>query len=125
MLSKNKILAGVTVFLMLFSAGCATTGNKYSTAKSDIVKDYDNARMLYEKGKYEEAAKIFDGFQNNNPESPLYEVALYYEGSCYEKMGDGQKAVSIYQELVDKKHSGYWVDLAKEHIDNIKAAGAL
>lgn len=121
MRDKNNLSLIAAVFLLLALAGCAT-GGYYYEGTSEVNRTYDKAKILYEQKQYDEAKTHFQQIIANHPESPLVEVAMYYLAGCHKERKEYQKAISAYQDLINKYNYGFWVDSAKKDIERIKSA---
>jgi TolA-binding protein len=93
-------------------AGCAT-GSYY------IDDDYNSGKRAQERGNYKEAARYYQQYVADNPDSTMTEVAMYYLAECYQEMGDNQKAKDTYGKLVAKYKSGFWADSAKKELKEL------
>jgi len=74
-------------------------------------KKQDNAKYLFDQGKYKEAIEVYDqkmGMEGNNASS------LYNRGRCYEELGQIKEAVKDYERVlgVDNRHEGARLSLA-------------
>jgi len=118
MRNLNRVATLILISVFLLTAGCAG-GRYYTGQKSDIVKKFNKGKSLYEKEKYPEAREYFQKVIKTDPNSPLYDVSMYYLGSSYKKEKDYAKAKSIFSELISKRASGFWVDMAKKDLKEI------
>ncbi|MFQ5952309.1 MAG: tol-pal system YbgF family protein [Candidatus Omnitrophota bacterium] len=101
--------------------GCTTIGYCDATASiREAIKLYDEGKNLYNREEYRKAVEYFQKVVNDSPESDMTEVAMYYLGSSYEHMGNYDKAITIYGQLIDKYKRGFWVKAAKKDIKEIK-----
>ncbi len=121
MRDKKYLSVAAVVFLLIALAGCAT-GGYYYDGTSEVNRTYERAKVLYEQKQYDEAKTHFQQIIANHPKSPLVEVAMYYLASCHKEKKEYQKAISAYQELINKYDYGFWVDSAKKDIEKIKSA---
>jgi TolA-binding protein len=103
----------VFVVLALLS-GCST--KKYS-----IDDLYRQAKKAYQRHDYQNARTHYQQFIDDNPESPLNEVTLYYLASSQQNLRDWKAALATYQKLIDTYQSGFWVDLAQQEVEDIQA----
>lgn len=63
---------------------------------------YESAYKSYVKGNYAEAIEGFQAYQKAAQDGPLIDNALYWIGESYAALGQVQKAVNTFQELVNK-----------------------
>jgi tol-pal system protein YbgF len=63
---------------------------------------YESAYKNYVKGNYAEAIEGFQTYQKAAQDGPLVDNALYWIGESYAALGQLQKAVNTFQELVNK-----------------------
>lgn len=63
---------------------------------------YESAYKNYVKGNYREAIEGFQAYQKASQDGPLVENALYWIGESHAALGQLQKAVNTFQELVSK-----------------------
>lgn len=117
----RNYLAVIVAFLLMSQAGCATSGYRLFEPKSKVIKTYNEAKRLYDQKRYDDAREYFQQFITNHPESPLVEASMYFLGDCYKQKEEFQKAMATYQNLINKYRSGFWADLAKEEIKQIKS----
>ena len=120
MRDKGNLSLIAAMFLLIALAGCAT-GGYYYDGTSEVNRSYDKAKNLYEQKLYDAARPYFQQVITNHPKSPLVEVAMYYLASCHKEKKEYQKAISAYQDLINKYDYGFWVDSAKKDIKEIKS----
>ena len=63
---------------------------------------YESAYKNYVKGNYQEAIEGFQTYQRAAVDGPLVDNALYWIGESYAALGQLQRAVNTFQELVNK-----------------------
>ncbi|MBE0432126.1 tol-pal system protein YbgF [candidate division WOR-3 bacterium] len=63
---------------------------------------YESAYKNYVKGDYQEAIDGFRAYQKAAADGPLVDNALYWIGESYAALGQLQKAVDAFQELLGK-----------------------
>ena len=63
---------------------------------------YESAYKNYVKGNYPEAIEGFQAYQKASQDGPLVDNALYWIGESHAALGQLQKAVNTFQELVNK-----------------------
>ncbi len=51
-----------------------------------------------------------------NPSCDLYHAALYWQGRCWEELKEWNKAVSLYNSLIEQVNHTYYAQLAKERL---------
>jgi TolA-binding protein len=110
------------LLMLLVLSGCATVEKHYpGETTQDPIESFDKGQRLYEDGRYDDAEEYFQRVVDDHPESPLAEVAMFYLGRCYKQKGDYQKAISIYRRLLRKYRRSFWVDTAKEEIEEMES----
>ena len=104
--------------------------------------DYDNAIVMFQKitdepqvgdeaylelgkiyskkGRYEEALMNFLKVKYLYPNSRYISDALFYAGDVATKMGDKEKAIKFYKEIIERKDNNELVKKAKSAISHIK-----
>jgi outer membrane protein assembly factor BamD (BamD/ComL family) len=66
-----------------------------------VQAELDGAKILYQKGKYAEAAKVFHGLANNSKNPPqVAEEALFFEADSLYMQGHYPKAESTFKKLL-------------------------
>lgn len=103
---------GLIVFLLAALTGC-------STAKYTVDDSYYRAKKAYEKKNYSKAETSYQQFIDDNPDGPVNEIALYYLASSKQHLGNFEGARELYQKLIDTYQTGFWVDLARQELDDI------
>lgn len=63
---------------------------------------YESAYKHYVKGNYKEAIEGFQAYQKASQDGPLVDNTLYWIGESHAALGQLQKAVNAFQELVNK-----------------------
>lgn len=63
---------------------------------------YESAYKNYVRGNYREAIEGFQAYQKATEDGPLVDNALYWIGESYAALGQLQKAVNTFQELINK-----------------------
>ncbi len=85
------------------------------------LEDYSNAA--------EDFVKVCEMSASGGPKLELAPQAKWFEGSCYEKMGDLEKAAAAYQECIDMERTsdvsenelGKWSRWAERNLRNIRS----
>ncbi len=95
---------------------------KAFTSSSDIAPDdseadgfYQEGRILYSQGHYEEARAEFDQALNLNPAEAMY---YFYKGECLYRLGDTEAAFACYEQAitVDEVHREMFYRVEGEHL---------
>ena len=120
-MGKYYFLTLLLVALTWVLAGCATRGHHHSEGTNEAGELYQKGQRLYEQKRYDAAKAYFRQIVDNHQESALFALAMDSLASCYEKKKEYQEAISVYQQLIDKNYSGFWVDSAKRKIEEIKS----
>lgn len=68
----------------------------------DLIRKLSRADQLYYDGKYEEAARIYEGLVGEERASNLMPKILLRLGRCYSKMGDLRRAHTYYSLAIDE-----------------------
>lgn len=102
-------------------AGCATGDYHHLQGTNEIRELYQKGQRLYEQKRYDAAKTYFRQIVDNHQESVLFALAMDSLASCYEKKKEYQEAISVYQQLIDRNYSGFWVDSAKRKIEEIES----
>ena len=69
--------------------------------------------LLYKNGRYEEAVRSFDQAIRLQPGSPVTFAALYWKGRSLEKVGEPQKAASLFEALCAEAPLTYYCHMAR------------
>lgn len=107
----KNFYSALFLLIVLSVTGCATG--------IPLNPSYSNADSAYKHKNYTEAAKYYEQFLQENPQSTLVEVSLFYLGQSYQETGEKEKAKEAYGKLIDKYKSGFWVDTAKKELKNL------
>ena len=107
-------LLALGMVVVVASAGCAPV--RYSTRTDNYLK----AKDLFQRGQYEEAAKYYRSYIEENPDSRLHEVIIFRLGQCYRHMNDLAEARSAFQTVIDRYQSGFWVERAEEELSDLQ-----
>jgi tol-pal system protein YbgF len=67
---------------------------------------YNQALDLYYQGKLDEAEAKFKEFAEKYKNNHLYDNALFWIGQIYYTKGEYQKAIEVFQDLINKCESG-------------------
>lgn len=123
----KKLLTSMLLLSMTFQAGCALLEPLEAEDHSDhprfksATEHYQRALDLYEHGYYAKAKDLFHEYVGQYPQSPLFRVALYYLGHCYQKTGEDKEALSIYNRIVTVYgDDDFWGAQAQKRIKQIK-----
>lgn len=87
---KYHFRRGPIAFILLLTL-CP---GKPALAGEDV---FDKAVSLYKQKNYRAAAPLFSQVMNSHPESP---TAVYYEGLCYQQLGDIEHAKNFYRNIM-------------------------
>ena len=121
MFNNQKIKIVLLLSGLVYILGCGSVRGSHPAYHLD--ETYRQARAYYEAGQYAQAKEYYKKFIETHPDDPLYEIALYYLGSCFQKTADYSAALSIYQRLIDLYKKGFWVELARQEIRSILRLG--
>ncbi|MFH1673230.1 MAG: tol-pal system protein YbgF [Pseudomonadota bacterium] len=67
---------------------------------------YKSAYAAYQKGLYEEAIALFNGFVEKYPEHDLADNSQYWIGECYYAIKDYQSALQAFKKVIEKYPDG-------------------
>ncbi len=76
------------------------------TPLSAEIRGYEEAFALYRGGEYEAAIDRFRSFLQNHESSDYADNALFWMGECYAKLGDYERAVLTFQDVVKRYPEG-------------------
>ncbi len=76
------------------------------TPLSAEIRGYEEAFALYRGGEYEAAIDRFRRFLQNHESSDYADNALFWMGECYFKLGDYERAVLTFQDVVKRYPGG-------------------
>jgi len=82
-----------------------------------------SALFLYFQKEYDEALRAFWRYQNAYPGFRSSIAALYWMGRCYEKLGDGAKALQLYSRCRSLANGNYYGLRAQESEQALKSSG--
>lgn len=71
-----------------------------SERKQSATDLYNKALSYYQSGQYAEAKNLFHEYIGQFPDTPLFKVALYYLGHCYQMTGEEKEALVFYNRVV-------------------------
>lgn len=77
-------------------------------------------RILLYQGKYDQAIKICEKIENQNPKEFPLDVILFRKAQAYEKKGDKEKALSLYKEINEKYPQTFYGYDASQKIKNLE-----
>jgi TolA-binding protein len=103
----------LAMVLLALSAGCSSV--RYSSRADNYLK----AKDLFQAGRYEEAAKYYQIYLEEYPNSRLHEVILFRLGQCHRHMNNFAEARSAFQSLIERYQTGFWVEQAQEALSEI------
>jgi hypothetical protein len=87
-----------TRLLLIFMALCASVSLAWADARGDARTHYIAGQKAYAASDYKAAIKEFSAAQELAPaDLNNYNLAL-----CYDKLGDGENAISYYKQYLDK-----------------------
>jgi len=73
---------------------------------------YQRGRILYSRGSFEEAIKVFAAFSEAAPDSDLFPSALYWSGECLYALGRLEEAERAFAAVVQKYPQSVKVEAA-------------
>jgi soluble lytic murein transglycosylase len=74
----------------------------------------------YNKGNYEEAIKQARFHSKNYPDSKSLSRIVFWAGKAYEKKGDKNTAIAIYEKLIDNVQGDYYSYRAEGRLNELK-----
>ena len=97
-LPPKGLMRQPTRLLLIFLALCASVSLAWADARSDARTHYIAGQKAYAAADYKAAIKEFSAAQDLAPaDLNNYNLAL-----CYDKLGDGENAISYYKQYLDK-----------------------
>ena len=75
-------------------------------AHTQEVQEYDEAFALFGQGRYPDAIDRFRGFLQNYPSSDYADNALFWIGECHFKLGDYERSVLSFEDVVKRYPEG-------------------
>jgi TolA-binding protein len=76
-------------------------GKAQQAVESSFKYQYNVGNGKYQTQKYEEAIKDFEQAVQNHPDDPGVPSAYVRMGDCYRELGQKDKAIQIYQKVLD------------------------
>jgi tol-pal system protein YbgF len=76
------------------------------TAATNAIRDYEDAFRLYRSGSYREAIGRFEVFVQTYPTSDYADNALFWLGECHYKLGEHERAVLAFADVVERFPAG-------------------
>lgn len=73
---------------------------------SQEIREYEEAFRAYRQGDYSGSIDRFRTFLQNNPSSEYADNALFWMGECYYKLGDLERAVLTFEDVVKRYPQG-------------------
>lgn len=95
--STSKLIANDALDLSVF-----IMDNLNLDTTSDAISLYSAAELLVLQNRFDEAFLKLDTLARNFPEHSLQDDILYLKAKIYDKQRDYEKAIPLYQEVVDK-----------------------
>ena len=90
------------------------------TPEPPLVREFDAARGLYKRRKFEQALATFRALAERNPDSPLAPAAWYYAARSYEYVAQLDKARETYQHVAATYPHTEWEWLAQEDLRRLR-----
>ncbi len=87
-------------------APLGSLASRPATALSAEIRGYEQAFALYRAAEYEAAIDRFRAFVQNHASSDYADNALFWTGECYAKLGDYERAVLTFQDVVKRYPEG-------------------
>jgi tol-pal system protein YbgF len=84
----------------------AAPGGAAASGLSQEVRDYQRAFALYSEGSFPEAIDQFRAFLQNYPSSGYSDNALFWIGECQFKLGEYERAVLTFEDVVRRYPDG-------------------
>ena len=106
-------LAVIGMALLMLCSGCSPV--RYSSHTDNYLK----AKDLFQRGRYQDAAKYYQIYLEEYPDSRLQETILFRLGQCYRYMNNFAEARASFQALVERYQSGFWVDRAQRELSEL------
>lgn len=75
-------------------------------AATNEIRDYEDAFRLYRSGSYREAIGRFEAFVQTYPSSDYADNALFWLGECHYKLGEHERAVLAFADVVERFPAG-------------------
>jgi tol-pal system protein YbgF len=88
------------------SGGQSSSPASAVTPHTQEVQEYDEAFALFGQGRYADAIDRFRGFLQNYPSSDYADNALFWVGECHFKLGDYERAVLSFEDVVKRYPEG-------------------
>ncbi len=79
---------------------------------NQVLQDYNNANMLFFQQKYKDALKIYENIIEVYKEPRFIDNVKMRIAEIYEKLGDFENAIKIYNALLEKNPNDYRIKLA-------------
>ena len=114
------------VLAVLTVSGCAMletlqTGEEQPVKFKTPSEHYNRALDLYQRGHYAEARDLLHAYIGQYPQSPLFKVALYYLGHCYQMLGNDKEALAIFNRIIATYgDDDFWGEQSQKRIRQIK-----
>jgi len=118
-------IVGVVIAVLSFS-GCAVleslqTGEERPVKFKTPTEHYNRALELYQQDNYDKARDLLHEYIGQYPESPLFKVALYYLGHCYQMLGSDKEALAMFNRIIAVYgDDDFWGEQSQKRIRQIK-----
>ena len=112
---RTYLFAGVIVPIV--SLGCMSM---FRSKPPAAMLTYQLGWDLYEKKLYKDAVEHFETVLAKYGNRPIAQSSTFYLANCYRELGDRNRALGLYQSLVDNYKSGYWANRARKTIRELQ-----
>lgn len=112
-MSAGKKALVVAAFTVAAAGACVVL---FEAKQRSPMKRFNQAIVLKDKGRYEEARRIFEQLSGREPTSSLALDSLYYIAITHYLEKDYDRAAQRFQQLSDEFPSSHWVPEAQYHI---------
>jgi len=117
-MGSSKAVALCLMFAVLLAVGLGCRALGFRSAEPKLT--YEVARGLEEDGKYAAAIEKYKASIAENPASKLNPYAAFRIAKCYEKLGEKDKALAQYDEVMKTypgKEPAEWAKVDKEYLE--------
>lgn len=108
---RTYLFAGV--ILPIATLGCVSM---FRSKPPPAVLAYQLGINFYDKKLYKDAVEHFEKVLAEHGDRPIAQTTTFFLANCYRELGDRERALGLYQKLVDTYKSGYWANRARKTI---------
>lgn len=100
----------------IFSISCSSKKGQIVINILNAEDEFEEAKLLFDRKKYEMAAGAFERFTYNHAGSALVPDAIFFQGECQFLLQNYVEAISSFERVVVEYPSSSYADRAQYHL---------